>query len=198
MASAARDKAVSYREKPFLVGSAILVAEQDHADGAERYSTFASHNYTPFERVRVGGAKRCAERNALSGAMFESKNGVVVAITTVSRETSTAPGSDSHDVLHPCPGCRTLLRQLMLQGHVKENTMLCSVNDAAVEKGGTPVVEEVKLKDVLDLYKDDPKVDVIRAAQNKEEWQTMSSKDPAFQADLEALKMDENFTEPEG
>lgn len=151
MAAQARHKAVSYREKPFRVGSAILTVDNTR----EQYAMYASHNWTPSQGTRTGGAKRCAERNAADSALLENNSAFIVAITTLSSEKSTGDHSEAHDVLHPCQECRTLMRQMIAQGHLSEQSVLCSVNDLK-----EMVIDEKSVGEILDLYKDDPAIEI--------------------------------------
>ena len=153
MAASARDKAVSHREKPFQVGSAVLTVDQTPGKHPE-YEMYASHNWTPTPGKRLDSDKRCAERNVLDGALLTDSKSLVVAITTVSRETSTGDET-THDVLHPCQECRTLLRQLIAQGNLRQDSVICSVNDATATDQVPIVIEEKTIREVLDLYPED-------------------------------------------
>ncbi len=148
----ARDTmARSYRD--FKVGCSVLVWT------GKEYVIHSAGNDTP-ERVvppRQGKEKRCAERQALELALVEPKEGqIVVAIVTFSKELATNPDDPRHyhDVLHPCPDCRQLLRELQAQGKITDETVMNNVHDR--EKSDDRDVkmwsEERSTKGLLSLY----------------------------------------------
>ena len=160
LAATTRDLAVSHRPVPFKVGSAVLLAE---SGDTPIYTPYASHNFTPTPGKRTGGDKRCAERNALDTALLSDNKGTVVAITTVSRESSTGDPTKAHDVLHPCEECRRLMRQLVGQGSLREDSVLTSVNDSR-GTGDMMVTEEATVGKILAKYADDEKEREVVAA----------------------------------
>lgn len=162
-AQAARDKAVSYRD--FKVGCAVMAWKEGL--GEDEYLIRTAGNFTPQKGQGRGHQKRCAERNALEAALTDNPE-LIIAITSVSKESNTDSPSVAHDVLHPCLDCRQLLRELKSTGVVNDKTVIHCVNDsgeqgtALVEPAGeTDIVtagQEMTLRDLLDLYKDDERI----------------------------------------
>lgn len=156
-AQVARDKAVSYRG--FKVGCAALAWKRGPKN---EYLVRAAGNVTPAPGQGKGSAKRCAERNALEAALRDNPE-IIVAITSVSRESNTEAPSVAHDVLHPCFDCRQLLRELKSKGIMRDETVIHSVNDAGEPNSAIVeptadllmVSEERTLKELLDLYPKD-------------------------------------------
>lgn len=141
-------QAVSHRQPPFRVGCAVMTIEPSLPDG--EYAIYQAYNFTPAPTKPKGRDKRCAERNALDNVF-----GTVVALTTVSKEISTGDATKAHDTLHPCEDCRGLLRELLQKGNLREDTIVCNANHA-----NDPVVmEERTVKQLLDLYADDAKIE---------------------------------------
>ena len=101
-----REKAVSHREPPFLVGAAAMVIEPNLPAG--EYAIYEGYNFTPAPGTRQGREKRCAERNALEAAEMHAK--LIVSITTISKEIHTGDPTQAHDALHPCKECRLMFR----------------------------------------------------------------------------------------
>ena len=97
----------------------------------------------------MGENKLCAERNTLSGARGQAK--VIVALVTVSKETDTGDPTKAQGVLPPCKDCRDMFRKYLAEGFMREETIICNVNDAKKELK----IEERTLKELLDLYSDD-------------------------------------------
>jgi len=147
-AAQARDKAVSYREVPFKVGAAVLAIEAGQEAGD--YVVYQAANFKPEPKPVSGREKRCAERNVLDAAQTHAT--VVAALVTVSTELSTGDATKAHDALHPCRDCRDMLRQLLAEGFVRDDTVVCNANDADKKK---TCYEERKLGDLLTLYEDD-------------------------------------------
>ena len=144
-ASRTRDLGVSHRNPPFKVGCAVLSIEPRLAEG--EYGVYNAHNFTPLPTKPRGKDKRCAERNAIDAA--ENWSTAVVAIVTVSKELNTGDPTKAHDALHPCDDCRTMLREKLEEGFIKEDTIICSANDG----DGEMKTEERTVKELLELYK---------------------------------------------
>lgn len=144
-AAKSRDKATSYRE--FFVGASAMGIEPNLPP--EEPVLYHGGNFKPFDQEQKGEEKRCAERNVLDAARGQAK--VIVVLVTVSKETHTDDPTKAHDVLHPCKDCRDMFRKYLAQGFMREDTILCSVNDAEKELK----IEERTLKELLDLYADD-------------------------------------------
>ncbi|MCX6762185.1 MAG: hypothetical protein NT093_00170 [Candidatus Moranbacteria bacterium] len=153
-AALCRDTAYSYREIPFKVGCALLVVSPDSPQG--EYNVFQAHNFTPSKKDRKGWEKRCAERNAVHAAI-ERNTKFIVAIVTVSKESDTGDGNKSeNNVLHLCRECRDMLRELLKKGVLREESIICNVNDANDSNARRSlVIEERTAKEYLELYKDD-------------------------------------------
>ena len=151
-AALARDNGVSHRN--FKVGCALISVEPGLKEG--EYAVYSAHNFTPTPANRTGWEKRCAERNAVEAAI-EKGAFFIPAMVSVSRETSTGDETTkAHDVLHPCLNCREMLRELMKTGVLRDESIICNVNDAEKPEKNTPyVVEEKTLKQLLEMYKDD-------------------------------------------
>lgn len=139
--------AVSHRNPPFKVGSSAMGIEPNQPDG--EYAVYQGYNFTPTPGARKGAEKRCAERNVLDVAKNRAK--VVVALLTVSKEIHTGDATKSHGVLHPCKECRMMLRNLLQQGLLREDSIMCHANDSSPKI----VFEETTLKELLQRYSDD-------------------------------------------
>ena len=137
-----RDNAFSYRE--FKVGCAVAGIGSDG-----EYVVYQGYNFKPQPGHVEGGEKRCAERNVLDEAQSDTK--AVFAIVTVSKEIDTGDPTKAHDALHPCRDCRTMFRELLKSGFLKEDTIILNANDS----GEKIITEKRTLKELLDLYSDD-------------------------------------------
>jgi len=146
-AALARDQAVSYRG--FKIGCAAMGIEPPHYGGEERFIGYDGCNVKLSPAIVRGTDKRCAERNTLEAMKGWAK--VINALVTVSKEANTGDEPRIHDVLHPCEDCRHLFREFLEEGFMREDTILCNVNDAEEELK----IEERTLRDLLDLYADD-------------------------------------------
>jgi hypothetical protein len=143
-----RDRGVSHRTPPFLVGAVAVGIEPNQPEG--HFGTYQAANFTPTPGQRTGDDKMCAESNALNAGLGWSK--VIVGLITLSRETHTGDPTQAHDVLHPCLECRKKFRKFIEEGYMRNDTLLYSVNDADPNN----IKKERKiLKEILDLYKDD-------------------------------------------
>lgn len=153
-AALCRDKAHSYREIPFKVGCALLAVCPDLPKG--EYNVFQAYNFTPSKKDRKGWEKRCAERNAVHAAI-ERNTKFIAALVTVSKESDTGDGNKSeNDVLHLCRECRDMVRELHEKGILRDESMICNVNDANDSNARRSlVIEERTTKEYLELYKDD-------------------------------------------
>ena len=158
-----RDKAVSYRN--FKVGCAVMSWSRGLGDN---YLIRTAGNFKPAPRKEIGREKRCAERNALEAALTDAPE-VIVAITTASHELTTEVGATEHDALHPCRDCRDLLRELMGQGVVRDETIVHSVYDSKqtttvanplqIKRAFILSEDELTVKELLERYADDEKSD---------------------------------------
>lgn len=145
-----RETAVSHRPIPFKVGCLVLAIEPSVPGGKPSGAyVYQASNFKPYPGERRGEDKRCAERNALDYARQYAK--VVVAITTISKEVSTGDPTKAHDALHPCGDCRDMLRKLLREGFLRDDTIITNANDSKEKI----VFEERNLKELLDLYSDD-------------------------------------------
>ena len=150
LAKQGRDSAISYRN--FKVGCAVMAKSKDGRG-------YVMHNagnlkFTPGSPK--GDDKRCAERNALDSILEEDVS-EIMAIVTVSRETGVEAGEHpEHEALHPCGGCRNMLRDLVKQGVIKDSTIIYNVNDDAIPEADIDMIgEERTVGALLDEYKDD-------------------------------------------
>lgn len=144
-AAKSRDKATSYRG--FKVGASAMGIEPNLSPNEPVLYYSGNFKYSPGE-VK-GEDKRCAERNVLDAAKGRAK--VIVALVAVSKETHTGDPIKAHDILHPCKDCRDMFRKHLAEGFMREDSIICNVNDAGKEIK----IEERTLKDLLDLYSDD-------------------------------------------
>ena len=151
IAAEERDHAVSYRPVPFKVGSTVLSKEPNQAPG--EYSIHAGHNYTPTKAVRDGVAKRCGEKQALEKALARQTK-QIIAIVSVSDQISTGDDTKAHDALHPCPECRKMIRQMVKEGLISEQGIICNVNDTRTGPDGQWAREERTVGELLDMYED--------------------------------------------
>ena len=141
-----RENAVSYRG--FKVGCVAVGIEPNTSENEVAVYTGYNVKRQPGE-VR-GENKHCAERNVLSAARGQAK--VIVALVTVSKEVHTDdPTKAIHGVLHPCKDCRDMFREYLTEGFMREDTILCNVNDSEREQ---LKIEERTPKELLDLYAD--------------------------------------------
>jgi cytidine deaminase len=150
-AAFSRRHGFSHRTPPFKVGAAALAIEPGLEEG--EYIVYQAYNFKPFPGEVKGNDKRCAERNALDFARSSAK--VVAALVTVSNEVSTGDPTKAHDALHPCQECRGMLRKLLTEGLLREDTVVCNANDSEIKDGKGLKIEERTLKELLDLYHDD-------------------------------------------
>jgi cytidine deaminase len=150
MARHVRNKGVSHRRPhPFQVGCVALGIEPDSIKGV-KYEPHEMYNFKVQPGPRTGRYKRCAERGALEIARNFSK--VIAAIITVSTETNTGdPSKTEGRVLHPCFDCRNMYRGLLRGGFIREDTIICMVNDA----NDQTVIEETTVGKLLSIYQDD-------------------------------------------
>jgi cytidine deaminase len=150
-----RNYAVSYRPKPFRVGAAILSLDSDLPD--DQPAIHPGANFTPVKGDYKGSDKRCAERHAVEGAIAYNTK-LIIAIVIVSEEKDK--GDDENkpsETLHPCLECRKMYRDLLKKGILREDSIICSVNDSELDENGMPsVIQEMTVKELLELYKDDP------------------------------------------
>ena len=144
-AAKSRDKAYQYRG--FKVGASAMGIEPGLPP--DEPVLYYSGNFKYSLGEVKGEDKRCAERNVLDAAKGRVK--VIVALVTVSKEVHTGDPTKARDVLHPCRDCRDMFRKYLEEGFMRENTIMCGVNDAE----GELKIEERTLKDLLDLYSDD-------------------------------------------
>ena len=143
----ARDGAVSHRDPPFQVGCAVLGIEPNGKEN--RYGIYPAYNFKIEPGPKTGRQKRCAERGGLEMAQEHVK--VVVAIVIASRETSTGDPTKASLTLHPCKDCRMMYRDMLKRGFIKEDTILCGINDSNHEI----ITKERTVKELLDLYPED-------------------------------------------
>lgn len=145
-----RNYAVSYRAKPFRVGCAALTLDPDLPD--DQPAIHPGANYKPTKEA----VKRCAEKHAIEGAIAY-KTKLIIAIAIVSEEETTGDGDKSCGALHPCLECRKMYRELKGKGILRDDSIICSANDSEIDVEGMPsVIKEMSVKDLLELYKDDP------------------------------------------
>lgn len=138
---------IAKNHRGFLVGCAVAAVVQE-GYGMEEAKIFSAGNYTPESKKKNSEAKWCAERIAINLALAE-KGTFIPAIVTVSDRVDTGEGGQVHDVLHPCPECRNLLRHLIEEGIMDEETKVCNVNDSNPDK---LIMEEHTLKELLEKY----------------------------------------------
>ena len=136
----------------FLLG--LGGKSKEPAIGDKGLVVYSAYNFTlePARPGRLPEEKKCAERNAIEAALSKRCE-LIVAIVTVSKETATGDPSKERGVLHPCRECRDLYRGLLQQGILREESIICCVNDA----GAKPVEEERTVKELLAMYADDEK-----------------------------------------
>ena len=119
------------------------------------YMVYFGQNYKPQPRPERGREKRCAERNTIEGALANDCK-AIVAIVTVSKEQTTGEGREVHDVLHPCRDCRDLLRDLIKQGKVRDDSMVLNARDVEKPDGSVEwITKEQTVRDLLNLYPGD-------------------------------------------
>ena len=144
-ATKSRDKATSHRG--FLVGASAMGIEPNFSP--DEPVLYHSGNLKSSPHEVKGEDKRCAERNVLDAARGQAK--VIVVLVTVSKEAHTGDPTKAHDVLHPCKDCRDMFRKDLADWFIREDSILCNVNDTKKELK----IEERTLKEMLDLYADD-------------------------------------------
>ncbi len=140
--------AKSYRD--FFVGCTVLGAHP-RINGDTEYRAFPAGNYTPNKKNRSEIGKWCAERVAVNAALSEGAT-FIPAMVSVSMESDRGENEHDHGVLHPCPECRNLLRHLLEEKILHEQTMICNVNDRDPEH---VIISERTVRELLDLYKND-------------------------------------------
>lgn len=147
-----RDEAISYRG--FKCGAALMYIKPGLKEG--NYEVSSGHNFKPVQREERGRQKRCAERNAVDEAIKEGASRIV-AIVSVSKETSSGDKTDkSNGALHLCKECRNMLRELLGKGILRDDSIICSVNDAERAEKDTPyILEERTVAELLAMYKDE-------------------------------------------
>lgn len=162
-AIAARDKAVSHRD--FRVGCSVMAVE--FKGEKYIYDAYSAANYTPTKKnpPEKGPNKFCAERVALERALTDGAK-LIPGMVSVSTETNQSRESKAgqpiieHDILHPCPDCRQLMRALLAQGILRPGSKVCSVNDA--KGNGETVIRERTVKSLLKTYeKEDPPLEGV-------------------------------------
>jgi cytidine deaminase len=154
-AAEARDWAVSHRQPMFQVGCSIMTKPGDPREPENDYRVFTGYNYKPKPGPPVKGSqKRCAERRAVEQAI-DNGTELIVAMVTVSRETSTGDATHAHDALHPCADCRAMMRALLEKGILRADSIMCNVNDSKKDKDGKWVEEERTVEKLLALYEDE-------------------------------------------
>lgn len=161
-AARAREQAISHRtERPFKVGCVVLLWLPDAAGGG-RYKTFEGHNIRPHDIPVEGREKRCAERNAVETGRSAHPWPTIIGSVSVSHETNVSREvrnidiSKADDALHLCPDCRIMVRDLIKQGILREDSRVVNVNDSKKLENGNPrVVEQRSVQELLELYKDD-------------------------------------------
>ncbi|MDP1884619.1 MAG: hypothetical protein Q8L10_04595 [Candidatus Moranbacteria bacterium] len=145
-----RDHAVSWRPEQFKVGCTALTLDADLPD--DQPAIHPGANYKPTKESKT----RCAEKHAVEGAILYNTK-LIIAITIVSKESTTGDPSKSCGALHPCLECRRMYRDLLKKGILREDSIICSANDSELDEEGMPsVIQEMSVKELLDLYKDDP------------------------------------------
>lgn len=153
-----RDQAVSYRN--FKVGASVLSRNPGQKTG--EYSIYSGHNYKPKEEFQEGVAKRCGEKQALEKALANLTE-QVVAIVSVSDRISTGDSTRAHDALHPCSECRKMIRQMLKEGLISEQGIVCNVNDSRQGPDGKWAREERTVAELLNIYADADHVEPIAA-----------------------------------
>ena len=149
----ARGNGVSHRNPPFQVGCAVLGIEPNGKEN--KYGVYKAYNFKVEPGPRSGKDKRCAERGGLEIAEKNAK--VVAAVVIASKETNTGDPTKASNTLHPCQDCRMMYRHLLKKGFLRENTIICGVNDSNHEI----ISEESTLKALLDLYPDDLEKSIV-------------------------------------
>ncbi len=147
-ASRIRDEAISYRG--FHVGCALLAKVPDGK--SVDYTIHFGFNFKPSKE----STKHCAERSAFESAIGDGSPRIV-AIVTVSRETSTGDPSQSHSVLHPCDVCREMLSDYRERGILSGDSVICCVNDGE----GTAAEEECTVDQLLSRYEKNMPVQAV-------------------------------------
>ncbi|MBI5529992.1 MAG: hypothetical protein HY918_00625 [Candidatus Doudnabacteria bacterium] len=148
-AAVTSNNANSWRDKPFKVGCALLTIGENTPEG--EYVVFNAYNFKPEPGDVKGWKKRCAERNAVQDAL-ERKTRAIISITTSSTETHTGDPTKAHDALHPCLECRQMFRDLLKNGVLKNESIICNANHTDPKN---IVMEERTVGELLELYKDD-------------------------------------------
>jgi cytidine deaminase len=143
-----RDNAVSYRG--FLVGSSMLSMDMTKPEG--EFTIYSGHNYKPGPGEQHGAAKRCAEKQAFEKALA-NKTKMIMAIVSVSDRIATKEGIHNHDALHPCEECRKMMRQMLKENLLSEESMVCNVNDTKTGSDGKWLREERTVRQILDEYR---------------------------------------------
>lgn len=148
IAARARDDAFSYRG--FKVGASLLSMDMTQPEG--EFRTYSGHNYKPQDIEEHGLAKRCAEKQAFEKALAQ-KTKMILAIVSVSDKIATKEGVHNHDALHPCEECRKMMRQMLRENLLSEQSIVCNVNDTKTGEDGKWLREERTVRQVLDIYR---------------------------------------------
>lgn len=138
---------VSHREIPFRVGCSLLTVGEDTKP--DEYPVYFAYNFKPEPGNVSGWSKRCAERNAVQSAL-EHRTKAIIALVTASTETSTGDPDLAHDALHPCADCRKMLQELLQNGVLRNDSMICNAN---YSNPSDIKVEERTVEQLLELYK---------------------------------------------
>ena len=149
-AIAARDE-LAENHRGFFVGCALCVVEKREHD-TEKVKFYEAANYRPVDKPVPAEQKFCAERTAILSANSNKKGRMfIIGIVTVSSEIDTGEGGPVHDVLHPCPQCRDVLRHMIKEGTLSPESRICNVNDKDPEH---KVISETTVGKLLDKYKE--------------------------------------------
>ena len=141
---------VSYRPVPFKV-SCLLLAEKPGLQPGE-YAMYNTYNFKPIQREEHGSKKRCAERNAIEGAI---NNGCrkIIGLVTYSKQKTTGDENKSDRVLHCCKDCRLFIKELIHKGLMEKDSLICNAGPADAENPeGGDVYEERTAAELLSLY----------------------------------------------
>ena len=120
-------EAVSYRG--LRVGASVL-ADNPSVKGG--FQVEASHNYKPRRLRQKGWDKLCAENNALTAVILDGADYISgIVVVSHHKVIGNDPEDKNHSehALHSCQNCRNLYRELIQQGIMSEETMICFVND---------------------------------------------------------------------
>lgn len=137
---------LSHRKIPFQVGCSLLTAGKDSKP--DEYPVYFAYNFKPAPGEVKGWDKRCAERNAIQSAL-EHKTAAIIAIVTASTETSTGDPTKAHDALHPCEECQKLFKELLQNGVLRKDSIVCNAN---YSDPSNIKIEENTVEKLLELY----------------------------------------------